>query len=130
MVCWCCLHYPSDGSCSVTGSDYESLNQTKNAKERRSRFHELQTTSRDGNINITICDDSLGEDPESFEVYITDENLQNAFLSPYRVAMVTIVDNDMCEWCMVLQATLLHQVTVVDFTLCVWSARDPHAQGH
>jgi len=90
----------------VTGSDYESPNQTKNAVERRRQFRKLQTTSTDGTISITICDDSVEEDPESFEVYITDENPQNAFLFPYRVAMVTIVDNDKCEWCMVLQATL------------------------
>ena len=82
----------------MTGSDYESPNQTKNAVERRRRFNTSATISRDGNISITICDDSLEEDPESFEVYITDENLQNAFLFPYRVAMVTIVDNDKCEY--------------------------------
>ena len=97
----------------MTGSDYESPDQTKNSVERRRRFHELQTTSRDGNISITICDDSIEEDPESFEVYITDENPQNAFFFPYRVAMVTIVDNDKCEWCMVVQATLLQQTMVV-----------------
>jgi len=109
MVCGCCLHSPSDGSCSVNGSDYESPDQTKNAVERRRRFRELQTTSSNGNISITICEDSLQEDPESFEVYITDENPHNAFLFPYGVSMVTIVDNDKCEWCMVIQATLLQQ---------------------
>jgi len=97
----------------MTGSDYESLNQTKNAVERQRRFNASTTTSRDGNIIITICDDSLDEDPESFEVYITDEKPQNAFLFPYRVATVTIVDNDKCEWCMVVQATLLLQTMVV-----------------
>jgi len=90
----------------MNGSDYEPPDQTKNAEERRKRFRELETSSRDGTINITICDDLFEEDPESFEVYITDENPQNAFLFPYRVAKVTIVDNDKCEWCMVLQATL------------------------
>jgi len=91
----------------MTGSDYESPNQTKKAVERRRQFLELQTTSREGNISITICDDSLEEDPESFEVYITDENPQNAFLFPYRVATVTIMDNDQCEWCMVLQRNII-----------------------
>ena len=91
----------------MTGSDYESPNQDKNAVERRRQFRKLQTTSRDGTINLTICDDTLEEDLESFEVYITDENLQNAFLFPYRVATVTIVDNDKCELCMVLQSNII-----------------------
>jgi len=38
--------------------------------------------SRDGNISITMYDDSLEINPESSEVYIADENLQNAFLFP------------------------------------------------
>ena len=70
MVCWCHLHSPSDGSCSMNGSDYEPPDQTKNAEERRRRFRELETSSRDGTINVTICDDLLwGRSWELWSVY-------------------------------------------------------------
>ena len=95
MLCLChCLHYLTGGdSCSVTGSDYVHPSQVALASSRRRRFNAGTTTSRDGNIMITICDDTTEEDPESFEVYITNENIQNAFFLN-RVATVIIVDND------------------------------------
>ena len=70
------------------------------ASSRRRRFNPGITTSRDGNIVITICDDTDEEDPESFEVYITNENVQNAFFLN-RVAAVIIVDDDVRKWYMV-----------------------------
>ena len=88
----------------MTGSDYVSPPQSGNT--RRRRFRADATTSRDGDITITICDDSIGEDPESFEVYITDEMLQNAFIYPNSVATVTIIDDDRRKWCMVQQSKL------------------------
>jgi len=90
----------------VTGSDYIRPSQIENSPERRRRFVNGATTSRDGNIDITICDDTVEEDPESFEVYITNELVQNAFIFPYRVATVTIVDNDLSKWCMVQQSSI------------------------
>ena len=91
----------------MTGSDYIRPSQVENALQRRKRFVNGATTSRDGNIVITICDDTVEEDPESFEVYITNELVQNAFISPYRVATVTIVDNDVSKWCMVQQGSII-----------------------
>ena len=82
----------TDGSCTTAGSDYVSPPQSGNT--RRRRFLADATMPREGDITITICDDSSEEGPESFEVYITDEMLQNAFIYPNRVATVTIVDND------------------------------------
>ena len=90
----------------MTGSDYEHPSQVALARERRKRFQGGATMSRDGNIEIIICDDTVEEDPESFEVYITDEFLQNAFIFPYRVATVIIVDNDGRKWYMVQQSIL------------------------
>jgi len=83
----------------VTGSDYVHPSQVALARERRRRFDAGATTSRDGNIVITICDDTDEEDPESFEVYITNENVQNAFFLN-RVATVIIMDNDVRKWYM------------------------------
>ena len=78
----------------MTGSDYVHPSQAAVTSTRRRRFNPGTTTSRDGNIEITICDDTIPEeDPESFEVYITNENIQNAFFLN-RVATVIIVDND------------------------------------
>jgi len=85
----------------MTDSDYVHPSQVAFASSRRRRFNPGIPTSRDGNIVITICDDQIDEDPESFEVYITNENQQNAFIFPHRVATVIIVDNDPCNthWC-------------------------------
>ena len=92
----------------MTGSDYVHPSQAAVTSTRRRRFNPGTTTSRDGNIEITICDDTIPEeDPESFEVYITNELVQNAFISPYRVATVTIVDNDVSKWCMVQQGSII-----------------------
>ena len=91
----------------MTGSDYVRPSQVALASSRRRRFNPGIPTSRDGNIVITICDDTDEEDPESFEVYITNENVQNAFIFPYRVATVTIVDNDLSKWCMVQQSSII-----------------------
>ena len=85
----------------MTGSDYVHPSQAAVTSPRRRRFNPGTTTSRDGNIEITICDDTIPEeDPESFEVYITNENNQNAFFLN-RVATVIIVDNDVRKWYMV-----------------------------
>jgi len=85
----------------VTGSDYVHPSQVEAAAVRRKRFNPGTTTSRDGNnIVITICDDTIEEDPESFEVYITNEIIQNAFFLN-RVATVIIVDDDVRKWYMV-----------------------------
>ena len=84
----------------MTGSDYVHPSQVSLARERRRRFNPGIATSRDGNIVITICDDTIEEDPESFEVYITNENVQNAFFLN-RVATVIIVDDDPRKWYMV-----------------------------
>ena len=85
------------GACS-TGSDYVAPQQgtpDRPSNDRRIRFRPGETTSsRDGNIMITICNDSVPEGTESFEVYLTDENLQNAYFFPYRVATVFILDDD------------------------------------
>jgi len=83
----------------VTDSDYECPSQVALAHERRKRFDPGTTTSREGNIEITICDDTSEEDTESFEVYITNENVQNAFFLN-RVATVIIVDDDVRKWYM------------------------------
>jgi len=83
----------------VNGSDYEHPSQVPLAASRRRRFNPGIATSRDGNIVITICDDTDEEDPESFEVYITNENLQNAFFLN-RVATVIIMDDDVRKWYM------------------------------
>ena len=88
----------------MTGSDYVRPSQVESAPERRRQFLNGATMS---NIMITICDDTVEEDPESFEVYITNENVQNAFIFPYRVATVTIVDNDLSKWCMVQQGSII-----------------------
>ena len=50
--------------------------------------------SRDGHIQIMICNDTVEEESETFEVYLTDEYIENANLIPIRVATVTIVDDD------------------------------------
>jgi len=77
----------------MTGSDYVHPSQDEATRERRKRFNPGITMSRDGDIVITICDDMIEEDPESFELYITNENLQNAFFLNH-VATVIIVDDD------------------------------------
>ena len=46
------------------------------------------------NITIQICNDYIAEGTETFEVYLTDENLKNAYFFPYGVATVTILDDD------------------------------------
>ena len=90
------------GTCSSTGSDYVAPEE-KNPRRldrpsgtRRKRFRAGQTTSlEDGaNITIQICNDDIAEGNETFEVYLTDENLKNAYFFPYRVATVTILDDD------------------------------------
>ena len=95
----CVLVLPiTAGACSSTGSDYvapQQGNPDHPSNDRRIRFRAGETTSsRDGNIMITICNDDVPEETETFEVYLTDENLQNAYFFPYRVAMVTILDDD------------------------------------
>ena len=90
------------GTCSSTGSDYVApLQQNPRRPERpsgtrRKRFRAGQTTSvEDGaNITIQICNDYIAEGTETFEVYLTDENLKNAYFFPYGVATVTILDDD------------------------------------
>jgi len=49
---------------------------------------------------MTICDDTIEEYLESFEVYITNESIQNAFFLSH-VATVIIVDDDTRKWYMV-----------------------------
>ena len=88
-------------ACSSTGSDYVApqqetpVNPDRPSNDRRIRFRAGETTSsQDGNIMITICNDDVPEGTETFEVYLTDENLQNTYFFPYRVAIVTILDDD------------------------------------
>ena len=88
------------GACS-TGSDYVRPQQETPgdpdcpSNDRRIRFRADETiSSQDGNIRITICNDSVPEGTESFKVYLTDENLQNAYFFPYRVTTVFILDDD------------------------------------
>ena len=45
-----------------------------------------------------ICNDDVAEGTETFEVYFTDERLQNAYFFPYGVATITIVDDDGGKW--------------------------------
>ena len=89
------------GACSSTGSDYVRPQQEtpgdpdRPSNDRRIHFRAGETTSSlDGNIMITICNDTVPEGTETFEVYLTDENFQNAYFYPYCVATVTILDDD------------------------------------
>ena len=83
--------------CSSAGSDYVEPPQGTNVslpEARRKRFRRGATTSRDGDIVITICNDTVEEESETFEVYLTDEDIENAYLFPRRVAAITILDDD------------------------------------
>ena len=93
-MCICC---DAAGECSSAGSDYVAPPQgTPDSlpEARRKRFRSSTTTSRDGDIVITICNDTVEEEPETFEVYLTDEYIENAYLFPHYVATVTILDDD------------------------------------
>ena len=99
MTCVFVLLITAGASCSSTGSDYVQPAQgtaDRPSNTRRKRFRDFQTISvLDGpNITIPICNDDVPEGTETFEVYLTDENLQNAYFFPYRVATVTILDGD------------------------------------
>ena len=92
-----CICSDAAGECSSAGSDYVAPPQgtPDNLPDaRRKRFRRGATTSRDGDIVITICNDTVEEESETFEVYLTNEGLVNAYLFPYRVATVTILDDD------------------------------------
>ena len=99
MTCVFVLLITAGASCSSTGSDYVQPAQgtaDRPSNTRRKRFRDFQTISvLDGpNITIPICNDDVPEGTETFEVYLTDENLQNAYFFPYRVVTVTILDDD------------------------------------
>ena len=91
-----CICSDAAGECSSAGSDYvQPLQGTPDSlpEARRKRFQRGATTSRDGDIVIMICNDAVEEESETFEVYLTDEYIENAYLFPHRVATVTILDS-------------------------------------
>ena len=94
-----CICSDAAGECSSAGSDYVAPPQgtpdsLPNARRKRFRPNQDILMSRDGHIQIMICNDTVEEGPETFEVYLTDEYIENANLIPIRVATVTIVDDD------------------------------------
>ena len=92
-----CICSDAAGECSSAGSDYVAPPQgTPDSfpDARRKRFQRGTTTSRDGDIVIMICNDTVEEESETFEVYLTNEYIENAYLFPHYVATVTILDDD------------------------------------
>ena len=94
-----CICSDTAGGCSSAGSDYVPPPQgtpdsLPTARRKRFRPNQDILMPRNGHIQIMICNDTVEEELETFEVFLTNEYIENANLFPNPVATVTIVDDD------------------------------------